>query len=179
MPTPRQKLTELVAEGLTLYPSSMRGLAAAGARSPRRKLSPEAGRKFAAWVKIAHPALFAAAERKAGGTGLAGLGQDTAPTATAPPQGALERFVSTITQLAPVYIQARAQKELLDVQMDRARAGLPPLRPTDYAPAVQLSVDPSMYSPQLEALKPWLLYGGIAVAGLVLFRMFGGSRGRR
>jgi hypothetical protein len=181
---PKATLTELFAEGMTVYPPGMRGLAASPPRVPRRGLpkgtpiKPEAGRKFAHWIKGEFPALYADAARR---SGFAGLGQDAkagVPTTTAVAEqpSALQRFVTTITSLAPQYLQYRAQKDLLDVQLDRARQGLPPLRPTDYAPAVQLSVDPAMYTPQLDALKPWLLYGGLALGGFLLFRMLGSRR---
>lgn len=199
MPTAAQnRLTHLMAEGLTVYPANMRGLAAKMMPSPdltparlyipppRKPLNMIAGSRFLEWVKGEHPSLYAAAQRRVSvgtppkrGT-FAGLGADAKADSKAgdamATAGPLERFVNTVTALAPQYLQYRAQQELLDVQLDRARQGLPPLRPTDYAPAVQLSVDPSMYSPQLEALKPWLLYGGIAVAGLFLFKMLGGKR---
>lgn len=186
MPSAQSRLTELMAEGLTVYPPNMRGLAANPLRTPRRgvprgTIKADPARKFLHWVKFTHPALYADAERR---SGMAGLGQDAKtklPTATAITEqpGPFQRFLSTITSLAPSYIQARSQQQLLEVQLDRARQGLPPLNASQYAPAVQLSVDPAMYTPQLEALKPWLLYGGLALGGFFLFRMLAGGRRRR
>lgn len=165
-------LTELYRAGLDVYPSSMRGLA----RAPDR-IKPKAAAKFLEWVKRAHPKLFAAAEKQAGPVTL---GQVT--TTTAQPAGAFDRIMDAITKLAPVYIQARAQKELLDVQMDRARNNLPPLDPRDYAPAVNVSVDPASAAAAAaaagSAAKPYLLIGGAAL-GLVLLMQLTKGRRRR
>lgn len=187
----QNRLAELMAEGMTVYPANMRGLAAPPPRRGQRRFVPPAvAKSHMLWLKSQHPKLYAAAQRRIGqgsGATFSGLGATIADkeaakaiaTTTADKPGLFERFAQTITSLAPQYLQYRAQQDLLDVQLDRARQGLPPLRPQDYAPAVQLSVDPSMYSPALESIKPWLLPIGLGVVGLVLFKTFaGGRRGR-
>jgi hypothetical protein len=201
MPSVQSRIAELTADGMDVYPPGLRGMAELGRRrffrskKFRRSVGLPGGRgraiglkglsatppasvtAFLKWVRAEFPSLYAAAERRlaAGNDGAPGMSA-VETTATAKPESALTRLVSTITSLAPQYLQYRAQQQLLDVQLDRARQGLPPLRPTDYAPAVQLSVDPSMYSPALETLKPWLIYGGLALGAFFVFRTFGGRR---
>ncbi len=58
------------------------------------------------------------------------------------PAGWFERITDAVTEIAPKYLEYRQQAEILDVQLDRAREGLPPLRTDEYAPSVQLGLDP-------------------------------------
>lgn len=168
---PNRKLLELYRAGLDVYPPGMRGLAAAQAQ----RVKPVAAKKFLEWVKATHPRLYAAAEKKAGVTNGGG-GLAAVETKTKDSGGALDRLLTTITSIAPQYLSYRAQQDVLDVQLDRMRQGLPPLSATQYAPGVQVSVDPSMYAPQFEALKPWLLYGGLALAGVFVVSQFSKRR---
>lgn len=169
---PNQKLVELYRAGLDVYPPNMRGLAATQARP----VKPAAARKFLEWVKATHPRLYAAAEKKAGVTNGAGLA--AVETKAQEGGGALDRLLSTIQTIAPMYIQARAQQQVLDVQLDRMRQGLPPLNATEYAPAVQVGVDPALLTSAGEQLRPLLIYGGLALAGVFVFSQLA-KRGRR
>jgi hypothetical protein len=72
-----------------------------------------------------------------------------------------------LTQLLPVAAQAYSAKKITDINIDRARAGLQPLSPAQYQsmmPAAQVTVGPN------EQAKKLMLYGGLAVGGLVLLR---------
>lgn len=163
-----RRLTALYRDGLEVYPPGMRGLAATGVdarRAPPAFVKPAAARKFLDWIRASHPKLYADAVRRQSGKTL---GAVEAKAADSTGDGPLDRILSTIQTLAPTYLQARAQKELLDVQLDRMRQGLAPLSATQYMPGVQLSVDPSMYAPQFETMKPWLIYGGLGLAALYL-----------
>jgi hypothetical protein len=172
-----RRLATLYREGLDVYPPGMRGLAANSTTARAVvKVKPAAARQFVQWVKLNVPALYNDAVRRQQNTRT--LGAVTAkPDAVSTGDGPLDKLLTTIQTLAPVYLQARAQKDVLDVQMDRMRAGLPPLRATDYAPAVQIGVDPNLISDAGERLKPFLIYGGLALAGLFVFSQL--SRRRR
>lgn len=170
MPNKVAKLAELYRAGLDVYPPGMRGLAASGGRAPRAMtppVKPAAAQKFIAWVRTAHPKLYAAAERRANAPRTLGaLSKEEAKAGTTTTPGAFDRIVTAITSLAPQIVQARAQRDVLEVQLERMRQGLPPLSATQYAPGLQLSVDPSMYAPGLEAMKPWLIWGGLGLVGV-------------
>lgn len=176
-----RRLSDLYRAGMDVYPANLRGLAAApAAMAPRRGVArgpvkPAAAEKFLAWVSAMHPKLFDAALKRANARASSTLGQVDAKAASEP--GPLDRLLTTIQTLAPVYLQAKAQKELLDVQMDRARQGLPPLDPRQYAPAVNLSVDPNLMTDVGERMRPLLIYGGIALGAVFLLSQMG--RGRR
>lgn len=72
------------------------------------------------------------------GAGAGGLGQAEDDE----PAGWFERITDAVTEIAPKYLEYRQQAEILDVQLDRARQGMPPLRTDEYAPSVQLGLDP-------------------------------------
>lgn len=180
MPTIRERrLQQLFAEGLDVYPSNLRGMAASPPARRVVPMHPRGGAAFVKWVKIEFPRLAAAAERAAGAPGqLGGLaaGEAVATTVTQQPS-AIDKFVSTIQTLAPQYLQYRAQQDLLKVQLDRARQGLPPLDPSQYAPAVQLSVDPRMYSPAVDAIKQYALPAALVLAAFFIVpKLVGGRR---
>jgi hypothetical protein len=203
MPNQRQKrLDELTAEGLKLYPRSvlsavtfqsepkgkvwgMNGLGVCGCEptglSRLRALAPAAAdaaaEKFAKWVSDTFPELYTAAVRRLENTGGAGglsrLGQDTATAAA--PVSAWDKVINAIQTIAPEYLKAKAQKDLLDVQLDRAKQGLPPLDMSQYAPSVRLGLDTQQIGGALASVPPvvWLGAGGVLLALLLI------PRGRR
>jgi len=69
--------------------------------------------------------------------------------------GALERILPTI-------IATDAQRRILQVQLERARAGLAPLDVAGYGAAVQVGIDP--------ATRNALLLGAAALAAVLLLR---------
>jgi hypothetical protein len=156
------RLTQLTAAGMDVYPTQLRGLARAAIRE-------KPAERFLAWVKLAHPRLFAAAVQRAGVTAN-GNGARLGQVAPAPTQSALDRVLSAITTLAPAFLQAKAQKDLLEVQLDRARNNLPPLDPTQYAPAVQVSVSPASAAAAASAAgaaaRPYLIWGAVGLGVL-------------
>ena len=139
-------------------------------RSRRAPTAAERARnkqRFVQWMKKNEPRLYAIAKQKAGNP-PAGLGQDDSP-------GWFERFTNTVTQLAPSYLQYKAQKEVLDLQLQRAQQGLAPLDTSEIAPSVQVSLDPSQTRQALAQgaarvgdvlSSPWVL--GAAAVGVFL-----------
>lgn len=74
-----------------------------------------------------------------------------------------ETWMDSLMKLLPVLATTYQQKQLLEVQVERARAGLAPLDVSMYAPGVKVGVD--------EGTKQLLIFGGIALAGLMLLGM--------
>lgn len=62
-------------------------------------------------------------------------------------RGVVSSFTSTVKELAPAYIQARQQKKIMDVQLDRAAKGLPPMEVEHYTPAIKIAPE---ITPQTE-----------------------------
>lgn len=52
-----------------------------------------------------------------------------------------ESWVDTLGRLLPVIASTYQQKQLLDVQVERARNGLPPLNASQYAPGVAVGLN--------------------------------------
>ena len=57
--------------------------------------------------------------------------------------GWFDSFMDKLTDAGGKYLQLRTQKDILDAQMERMRAGLPPLQTSEYAPTVKVQPDPA------------------------------------
>ena len=156
---------------------------------------------FFEWVQRRQPYLLTRAVQKKlskipTGAGVAGLGLTdpqpllstvsvntslvSSPTVTSS-GGGLTDILSTLLMGAGQVIltkqQLDAQKQVLNLQLDRAKAGLPPLDldPTTYGlpgPTVKLGVD-------AETKTLLLIAGGVAAAGFVAWLIFGSGGSRR
>lgn len=87
-----------------------------------------------------------------------------APNATAviaDQQAPGESWMQTLTRSLPILTATYQQRQLLQVQVDRARAGLPPLDVSNYGAGVQIGLS--------KDTKNMLLYGGIGIAALFVF----------
>ena len=71
-----------------------------------------------------------------------------------------EDWISAISRAMSTVAMADYQRRLLNVQLDRARQGLPPLQASEYGATVNVGLAPST--------QTMLLYGGAALL-LVLF----------
>jgi hypothetical protein len=76
-----------------------------------------------------------------------------------------ESWISAISRAMTTVAMADYQRQILKAQLDRARQGLPPLQPSEYAPAINVGL-----SPQTRNL---LIYGGIALVAVLLLRRRG------
>lgn len=92
------------------------------------------------------PAYFAVLDQVAPGTNAA-VEASKAPG---------ESWVDTLQKVVPIIAQGYQQKQLLDIQVSRARAGLPPLDPSSYAPGVNVGLNP-------DTRNLVLILGGLAV----------------
>lgn len=76
-----------------------------------------------------------------------------------------ESWISAISRAMTTVAMADYQRRILNAQLERARQGLPPLQPSEYAPAINVGL-----SPQTRNL---LIYGGIALVAVLLLRRRG------
>jgi hypothetical protein len=129
-------------------------------------------KQFVAWVKKHHPKLYRKALAK---TGQANMG---AVDVNAPPAQKestwLDTITSTIKQLAPSVLQFQQQKKLMDMQLKRAEAGLPPASVDQYTPVLRVQTDlapetrKAVMATGMEISKP-IIYGGLGLLGLFLY----------
>jgi hypothetical protein len=90
-------------------------------------------------------------------------------TIVADQQQAGESWVDTLARAIPLIAATVQQQQLLSVQVDRARQGLPPLNVTQYAAGAQVGLSPDT--------KTFLMWGGIGLGAVLL--MTGAFKGRR
>lgn len=74
--------------------------------------------------------------------------------------GFVDAFTDAIEKVAPALLNVKAQRDLLKVQVERARQGLEPLEASQISPTVKVAVEPSFTVPT------WLKWtgGGLLVA---------------
>lgn len=70
-----------------------------------------------------------------------------------------ESWSQTIQRMLPILAMTYQQREILQIQLERARAGLPPLPNSDFGAQVSVSLDPQT--------RQWIVIGGLALAAAV------------
>ena len=103
-----------------------------------------------------------------------GQAEDFIPGANAPPTPKpAPSWFDKIMSFATPLLQIRQQKTLFDLQLKRAKQGLPPLAVEQYAPAVRVKagIDSSIMVP--------LVIAGVGVAAMIVLPRLLGKRGRR
>jgi len=150
-------------------------------RRPSRAERARNQQRFVQMIKRTHPRLYAIAKARVGEppTG-SGLGQITkTATTTETSSSWFSRLTDTLSTLAPSYLQYKSQKELLEIQLQRAQEGLPPLETSQYAPAVQIGLDPEQTREAIAAAgaqageflrQPMVLAAGAGILLLVMMR---------
>lgn len=89
------------------------------------------------------------------------------------------RLMDLAQGVLPAYLQYEQQKDVLAIQLERAKAGLPPLESGQYAPSVQVGLDQetirrmadeatSRAAAAASSPLPWLLVGGAVLAAITL-----------
>ena len=71
-----------------------------------------------------------------------------------------EDWVSAVSRAMSTVAMADYQRRLLNVQLERARQGLPPLAASEYGVGVSVGIDP--------ATRNMLLIGGVALVAVLL-----------
>jgi hypothetical protein len=119
--------------------------------------------QFVNWLKNWAPQLYARAKAKADAVEVddATLGQLA---------GWWETFTENLTEVGGAVLQYKTQKAILDAQLERMRAGLPPLQTSEYAPTVAVKVDPGTTAEITGAIGagfgkmlPFLAIGGVVI----------------
>ena len=128
--------------------------------------------QFAQWLKDNHPALFARAIAIAENS-TNGLGQMGPP---APSGGSFwDKFQKAALGLGTTYLALKNQRDAKKINIERAKAGQPPIDVATSAPVIRTVVD---MSPELTnrlvssvggALQMPLILGGLAVVALLFF----------
>ena len=72
-----------------------------------------------------------------------------------------ESWIDSVARLLPILAATDQQRQLLQVQVDRARQGLPPLNVSQYSAGVQVGMSAD--------LKNMLMIGGAVALGIMLF----------
>lgn len=103
---------------------------------------PAAKKAVIAWFKRHEPVIYKTALAKM-------RAQQQVNGLAAIPWGSFfSTLTSTVSNLAPAYIQARQQKKIMDTQLKRAAQGLPPIDVQAYTPAVKIQPE---FTPESEA----------------------------
>ncbi len=119
--------------------------------------------QLALWLKRKYPKLYAASISS---RGLSGLG-DTAPSTSTTPAattGWLDTLTGMLKQAVPVYLSTYQQKQLIDINIERAKQGLPPVDQSSIAPQVNVSLPPEQMNQITSAGKYALI--GVGVLGV-------------
>lgn len=94
--------------------------------------------------------------------------------------GVFNNIVTTVKDAVPAYLSAKQQKEIMDMQLERAKQGLPPADISNYTPSIK--VEPNI-NPETEkaitrvasetlttGFKKLLPWGIGLIGGLLFFR---------
>lgn len=76
-------------------------------------------------------------------------------------QAPTESWIDSLSRLLPTLAATYQQKQLLDVQVDRARQGLPPLNTNQYGAGINVGVS--------QDTQKLLMYGAIGLGALFVF----------
>ena len=120
--------------------------------------------QFIGWLKNWAPQLYAEAKKKADvaeaneGGALGNLG------------GWWDTFQEAVVNIGGKYLEFKTQKEILEAQLERMRAGEPPLQTSEYAPTIAIKAAPETVRQMTGAIGAGLMgmLPYIAVGGLVL-----------
>jgi hypothetical protein len=150
--------------------------------------------QFLTWLKQRHPDVFRHAlnvaetakahfaAQSGNPAALSGLGYTMSAdgTAVAEPKSWWSSLAEGITQAGTAYLAYKGQKAAIDLNLQRAQQGLPPIDATRYtAPTVRTQVD---VSPEIMArlreggMNTALLIGGGILAAILLPKLLGRRR---
>lgn len=84
-----------------------------------------------------------------------------------------DKILSTLEQAVPIYVQADAQKDIMDAQLERAKKGLPPLETSQMAPQVNVGMDPEIQDSitgTANTIQQVALWGGLALGAYFIMQ---------
>jgi len=137
-------------------------------------------KQFAMWLQAKHPDIYAKARPMVAAytptakqqAGLSGLGADTLPAINAPQTptvtpdattGWLNMLTNAIQQILPVAAATYSQKQLIDLNIARANAGLSPVDSSAVSPTVNVGA-----SPQVTSMAKIAIYGALGLGAIYL-----------
>ena len=131
--------------------------------------------QFVDWLKELNPSFAEAviqyAEQKTGGISAPGLGQIVGP----PESGGgsfWEKIVEGAASLGITYLTLKNQRDAMQINLDRAQVGLPPIDVATSAPVIrtQVDIDPELAAKlasnvgsSINTGMLWLAAGGVAL----------------
>lgn len=139
--------------------------------------------QFVTWLKNTHPELYAEAvkrteawrEKMAAASGrpatIEGLNETTGES-----QSWWEKLTETVTTLGTSYLSYKNQQDAIEINLERAQQGLPPIDMSQSAPVVRTQID---VTPEIaerlrqtsgEVMKKTLLIAGAGLAAVLLLR---------
>lgn len=75
-------------------------------------------------------------------------------------------ILGNVKDIAQTYLTYDAQRRLVNLQLDRARQGLPPLDTENYSPSINAGINQGTRND----ITTWLLIGGAALVAVMLLR---------
>lgn len=122
--------------------------------------------KFLSWVKTRHPKIYRMALLRAGSRrhSLSGLGQEG--------DSWWDTVVSGIKEMIPAALQFKQQKDLMNMQLKRAEAGLPPANVADYTPVLKIQTElaPETRTALIDQLGKPVIFGALALGAFMLLK---------
>lgn len=133
--------------------------------------------QFIGWLKNWAPQLYARAKAKADAVEAREAQNNTL--------GNLgtwwDTFTENIAEVGGAVLQYKTQKAILEAQLERMRAGEPPLQTSEYAPTIAVKPDPGTVREVTGAIGAGFgrMLPFLAIGGVVLVMMMGRGRRRR
>lgn len=75
-----------------------------------------------------------------------------------------ETWIDTLQKMLPILAATAQQREILKIQLERARQGLPPLPNSDFGAQVSIGLDPTT--------RNVLIFSGLAIVAFVAWKSF-------
>ncbi len=134
--------------------------------------------QFLTWIQNKFPDLYAAAVKAASSGRLSGLGVHATAEATTETAPAYTSIVDKIVALGGGYLTYTMQKKIINMNIERAKQGLPPIdiAAAGAAPVVQteVNISPAMMDSLKQSLGGGMQQIGLLIAvGLGAFLLFG------
>lgn len=126
-----------------------------------------AAKKFIAWASKNAPQIAREIKREVSKAANVTLSA-TVPETSRP---WYETALDIAQQAIPTYIQYQAQRDIMKMQLDRARQGLPPLDTSQIAPTVRVQAE-------VPGVTNWIMPVALIGGGILAFTLLSGKKRR-
>ena len=116
---------------------------------------------FLKWLKKSNPKAYRIIMQR---VGINVMGATNDPVAS---PSIWDKIVSTASQVLPTIVQAKAQSDIFNAQLKRAKKGLPPLKTAEIAPTVRIQADISKETRQAVSTDLTDMLKKLAVPALI------------